>query len=125
MLIICSFSLCALELLSYSILRKSTRAVLRIYEESDSGGVSNIGVKKNFEQKWKHEEFCVSVRTNNLGLREQQDYMGERIDVGFFGDSFTFGFGVEHGERYSDQLRKMFPDKTIVSFSVTTQVAPP
>ncbi|NIM00996.1 MAG: hypothetical protein GTN89_08840 [Acidobacteria bacterium] len=90
---------------------------LRIFDRSEGGGVADIGIKKNFSQTWWHEDFSVRVVTNNIGLREDFDYNGERIDIGFLGDSFTFGHGVNAGERYSDRLREYFPDAYIVTFS--------
>ena len=44
------------------------------------------------------------VRTNNIGLREDRDYYGQHVDIGFIGDSYTFGWGVEAGERYSSAI---------------------
>lgn len=93
------------------------RYELRVFEDSDLGGVDNIGVKRNFAQEWRAPEFAVPVRTNNIGLRENQDYHGDEIDIGFYGDSFTFGHGVRQDERYSDLLRDSMPGKKVLSFS--------
>lgn len=106
-----------LEAGSYLYLNSQDRYVLRVFEQSDAGGVEGIGVKKHFEQVWQTPEFKVAVRTNNLGLREDRDYRGEEIDIGFFGDSHTFGHGVEVQERFSNILQGCFPYKNVFSFS--------
>lgn len=106
-----------LEAISYLGLQQMDRYELRVFEDSDDGGVNGVGVKKNFAQQWRAPDFRVAVRTNNVGFREDRDYFGEKVDVGFYGDSFAFGHGVEQGERYSDLLRESFPDRNIVSFS--------
>jgi len=86
---------------------------LRIFtNESDPWGV-----KRNFKQKFVRKEFETIVKTNNIGIREERDYHGEKIDIAFVGDSFTFGYGVNHGERYSDLLRTYWPEKNILSLS--------
>jgi hypothetical protein len=86
--------------------------VLTVFERLNQ----TITVKKNYFQEWKTSEFTTTVRTNNIGLREDREYHGEKIDIGFYGDSFTFGHGVNAGERYSDRLREWFPGKVVVSF---------
>ncbi len=116
-LAIVAFFMLVLEAISYFLLEQRDRYELRIFEHSEKGGVSGIGVKENFSQEWRTSEFCVTVRTNNVGLRENQDWHGGKIDIGFYGDSFTFGHGVEQEERYSDLLRASLPDRNIVSFS--------
>ncbi len=116
-LMIAGFLVFTLEVISFVGLQRMDRYELRVFEDSEEGGVNGIGVKKKFTQQWRAPEFRVAVRTNNVGFRENQDYFGEKIDIGFYGDSFTFGYGVEQGERYSDLLRACFPGRTIVSFS--------
>lgn len=88
---------------------------LAIFTEPEPGMIQ--GIKKNYSQRWKQPEFTVTVKTNNIGLREDMDYHGEKVDIGFYGDSFTFGHGVDYGQRYSDLLRPHFPGKNIMSFS--------
>ncbi len=107
------------ELGSYLILVSAARhnVAPRIFEVSDNSAIQGVGVKPDFRQRWRAPEFETEIATNNIGLREAEDYHGEPVDVGFYGDSFTFGHGVDHGERYSDRLRELLPDKRIVSFS--------
>jgi hypothetical protein len=118
-------TLLLLELVSCVYLGNKDLDALRVWEESSSGGVDGISVKKNFEQRWKAPEFSVRVKTNNFGMREDFDHAGERIDVGFYGDSFTFGHGVEAGQRYSDLLRNHLPGKRVVTFGYLDGWTPP
>jgi len=83
------------------------------------------GVKQHYKQVFRTNEFYTTVKTNNVGFREERDYAGEAIDIGFVGDSFTFGHGVEFGERYSDLLRGYFPEQSIFSYSYANGYAPP
>jgi len=98
------------------------KAGLHIFTPSEQGGF--YSVKPNYEQDFINHEFRLDVRTNNVGLREDQDYSGEPVDIGFIGDSFTFGWGVEAGERYSDIVRNAFPDKLVLSYSYPNGHAP-
>jgi hypothetical protein len=89
-----------------------------------SGRGTFYTVKPNYRQNFVSHDFNVAVRTNNFGLREDSDYHGEPVDIGFIGDSFTFGWGVEAGERYSDVVRTAFPGKRVLSYSYPNGHAP-
>jgi hypothetical protein len=71
----------------------------------------------HFEQTWTLPEFRIKIRTNNIGLREECDYHGETVDIGFLGDSFAFGHGVEVQERVSNQVQALFLDKYVLCYS--------
>ncbi len=88
---------------------------LHIFQASQSGNF--YSVKPNYEQDFVNHEFQIGVRTNNIGLREDRDFHGEPVDIAFIGDSFTFGWGVEAGERYSDVVRRAYPGKRVLSYS--------
>lgn len=81
-------------------------------------------VKPDHNQTFLRHEFRVSVRTNNVGLREDRDFHGEPVDIGFLGDSFTFGWGVETGERYSDMVARAFPSLNVLSYAYPDGHAP-
>lgn len=81
-------------------------------------------VKPNYSQTFLRHEFRVSVQTNNVGFREDRDYHGGPVDIGFLGDSFTFGWGVETGERYSDVVARSFPSLDVVSYAYPNGHAP-
>lgn len=81
---------------------------------------SVLPVKKNINLKWSSPEFSVNVHTNDLGLRQNLNIEYKNIDVAFFGDSFTFGHGVESEESYVSIFRKKiksFDHTKIASFS--------
>src|SRR5262245_43760643 len=97
---------------------------LRIFLPSTSPMA--IAVKPNFSQPWRQREFQVTIRTNAAGLREDFELPpGKRIDVGCLGDSFTFGHGVNAGERYSDVVRAQLGDRLVVSYSYADGWATP
>jgi len=102
---------------------EALEGTVHIFDRSSS--ILPCGVKQHYKQVFRTNEFYTTVKTNNVGFREEKDYAGEAIDIGFVGDSFTFGHGVEFGERYSDLLRGYFPGKSIFSYSYANGSAPP
>ncbi|MFQ5443139.1 MAG: SGNH/GDSL hydrolase family protein [Nitrospinales bacterium] len=108
-----------LEGTSYLVLRFFTNYDFKTPQLNIFTSESKIlpfGLKPNFSQEITTKEFNVVYKMNNMGWREKEDYTGKKIDIGFVGDSFTFGWGVNWGERYSDLFRNYFPEKYIVSF---------
>jgi len=100
-------------------------AALHIYESQDTNKGHYYSVKRNYEQIFRSDEFYTVVKTNNLGWRESFDYNHEEIDIAFVGDSFTFGHGVNEGERYSDWTRmSLSPDYFVANFSPANGSAP-
>lgn len=91
------------------------KAGLHLFEPSD--GSAFYQVRPGASQTFMRHEFRVDVRTNNIGLREDRDYNGEHVDIAFMGDSYTFGWGVEVGERYSDVVARAFPDLNVLSYA--------
>jgi len=61
----------------------------------------------------------ISVRHNSLGLRERElgDIAPDRFL--FLGDSFTYGYDAEAGERFSDLLQKALPQYGMVNAGVS------
>ncbi|MBM3503720.1 MAG: hypothetical protein FJX65_07565 [Alphaproteobacteria bacterium] len=98
-------------------------ADLNFYLASD--GWNFYAIKPNHRQRFRRDEFSTTVRLNNLGFREDEDYRGQPIDVGFVGDSFTFGHGVDAGERYSDLVRRSLGNKNVSAFAYANGHAPP
>jgi len=79
-----------------------------------------LPLQENASYKWKREEFDVDVRTNSIGLREDYEINFNQIKVAFFGDSFTFGHGVNVEDRYTNifaKLSKKFNQSEVVSMS--------
>jgi hypothetical protein len=114
-----------LEVLSFFVLKinptanplaySSDEAALSFYLPTDNWHFFTVAPRHR--QVLKSDEFETVIEINNIGLREAQDINGESIDIGFAGDSFTFGYGVNYGERYSDQLRMLSGNQKVVSYS--------
>lgn len=64
-------------------------------------------------------EFSVQVRTNSFGLREDFDIKLEDVQIAVFGDSFTFGHGVDVDQRYSNIINSAISKtgSSVVNFS--------
>lgn len=113
------------DIVSRAYLHRLDQRELRVFERGSGDTVDGFRMKRNFSQTWEHPEFKVGVHTNNIGVREDSDWNGQKIDIGVYGDSFAFGQGVEVGERFSDRLREHFPGKTVMSFGYRDGWAPP
>lgn len=95
---------------------------LPIYEATDDGRPfalrRNLDYLARFNCEWTKE--CeMRIRLNDSGLRERRstaELLAHEFKVLFVGDSFTFGYGVEQGERYSDLLNSIL-NKRAVAFS--------
>ena len=98
------------------------KAGLHLFEPAT--GNAFYTVKPGYRQKFLRHEFQGDVYTNNIGLREVEDFHGQAVDIAFIGDSFTFGWGVEAGERYSDIVRESFPELNVLSYSYPNGHAP-
>jgi hypothetical protein len=114
-----------LELISFLILqahrspisnKENNNLPLDIFKFQKKGEIiSNqkavLPCKENFQSSWSNREFSVRVKTNNLGLRSERKTDLQKTDVAFFGDSFTFGHGVEKEERFSEIVEKKINPK--------------
>jgi hypothetical protein len=62
------------------------------------------------------------IRTNSIGIRDDREFTNTKPDekkrILLFGDSFTFGSGVEVEERISNRLEKTFDNVEIMNFGV-------
>jgi len=67
-------------------------------------------IQENANFDWSREEFDVQIRTNSIGLREDFEVDINEVRVAFFGDSFTFGHGVNVGERYTNVFAEKSSD---------------
>jgi len=98
---------------------------LFIYEKTTADGSlrpdsqSVTPIRKSISIRWKSKEFDVAVNTNQRGMREPFEVEDREVDVAFFGDSYTFGHGVEWKERYTTVFAASpyFSGSTGVSFS--------
>jgi hypothetical protein len=73
--------------------------------------------KAHYSGQWKTPEFSVGLRTNSKGYREDFDFDDSDVDIAFMGDSFTFGWGVNVEDRYSNIVARKFPRLVVVSLS--------
>ena len=110
-----------LELASFLILKsynsskkdekENNHLPLNIFKYQNKGEIISskkavLPCKENFQSLWSNREYSVNVNTNNLGLRSDSDTYIKKTDIAFFGDSFTFGHGVEREERFSEIVAK-------------------
>lgn len=66
--------------------------------------VTNYGLASNFVGRMWSGEYDVGISTNSLGLRDDEVGNG---DIVFLGDSFVFGWGVEHNESVSEVFQNL------------------
>jgi hypothetical protein len=70
----------------------------------------------------RHRDFSVTVSTNSMGFRDR-DYPLDRVPgrkrMFFLGDSFGFGFGVEHDEMMTSILETRYPHWEIINTAVS------
>ena len=97
------------------LLEVAIRLLLPVYDPSghltfvrgDSGlAMGDAGFEG---RQWKNTgDYDVAVRINELGFRDtKQVNRASDSDIVVVGDSFSFGWGVEQSERYSDRLERM------------------
>lgn len=75
----------------------------------------------NQRARFNHPDFSVEVVTNSQGMRDSE-YTVERTGRSrmlVLGDSFGWGFGVEHNERFSEILENTHHDWEIINASVS------
>ncbi len=66
--------------------------------------------QRNFDGRlWKNTgDYNVEVKINRYGFRDKKDLSASSAsDIFVLGDSFTFGWGVEETERFSNQFEKL------------------
>jgi hypothetical protein len=77
--------------------------------------------EKNQQGRFDHPEFSVQVRINSHGQRDDE-YPLARTDkkrMLVLGDSFGWGFGVEHDEIFCEIIEDNHPDWEIINASVS------
>jgi len=107
-----------------------THIPFTIYKkETENGAIKTrktavVPVKENYESRWASREFNVSVRINAKGQRENNIYENKDVDVAFFGDSFTFGHGVEVEERYSNVFADSLQNYKVANYAYLSGFQP-
>ena len=82
-------------------------------------------LKKNCKgkEKFKKSFPTVNIHTNNLGLRVSkktvQKYKGKE-NIFIFGDSFTYGTGLEFEDSYVGLIEKKLIDYNVYNFGVSS-----
>lgn len=68
-----------------------------------------LGEKNSVLRQWKNTgDFDVSVRINRFGFRDEKNLQSSTEKDWFVvGDSFSFGWGIEESDRYSNLLERM------------------
>lgn len=130
LLVISIITLVLLELASIAILHlrnKNTNQAggLNIFRQTTESGeivptqTYVLPVRDNLDISWSSPEFTVNVTTNSKGFRENFEFEHKDVDVAFFGDSFTFGHGVNNDGRYSYVFAQQppFNDSVVVNYS--------
>lgn len=90
----------------------------RLFDNGDAqaSGSSNLAMveahptrvwwyKPNFNSTVQSEEFTMNIRTNSRRLRSAENTESD-LTILAIGDSFTFGWGVQEEQRYSEQLAR-------------------
>jgi len=77
--------------------------------------------KPNFRARFKTPEFDILIAHNKDGFRRQEfqnnsSTAARKICV--FGDSFVWGWGVEQGEVFTDQLSRLLPEWRVNNFGI-------
>jgi hypothetical protein len=91
---------------------------VKFWEYDDLLGWSH---RPNQRGRFNHPDFSVEVSINSLGMRDRE-YPRERTEkkrMLVLGDSFGFGFGVEHNQRFSELLENRHLDWEIMDGSVS------
>jgi hypothetical protein len=81
-----------------------------------------IALNTGFSRQIKNTgDYDVSIKINNLGLRESKELStSTKSDVIVVGDSFSFGWGVEENERYSNRLDDILRAQKVFNISIPT-----
>jgi lysophospholipase L1-like esterase len=71
--------------------------------------------------RFRHPDFDIDVRINSRGLRDDEYPVArdERRRLLVLGDSFAWGFGVEHRERFSEIIERRHPDWEVINAGVS------
>jgi hypothetical protein len=113
-----------LEVASAIILGGRSEASLSIFDDILQNDKDVFEITPFYDEKWTRSEFDVSIRTNSRGFREDFEFEDSSVDIAFMGDSFTFGFGVDVKDRYTNVVARQHPNETVVSLSYNNGLQP-
>ena len=63
-------------------------------------------LKPNISSRFISKEFNTEIKINSLGLRDNEISIKNRTRILMLGDSFTFGYGVEMNETFSELIEQ-------------------
>ncbi len=98
-----------LVIISVSISLLFIEAVLRA--SKPYALTSRLLLPQNIDTRFQTSEFDTRVRTNNIGLREEHEFLtnnDETYRIAVIGDSFTFGWGVNNNETFPAKLESLY-----------------
>jgi hypothetical protein len=113
-----------LEIAASVLLKKRVTHSLAIFDSILQSKQNILDITPFYDAEWRQKEFNVSLRTNSQGYREDFEFDDSHVDIGFMGDSFTFGHGVDVRNRYSNVAASEHPEMTIVSLSYNNGFQP-
>jgi hypothetical protein len=86
-------------------------------------GVTLAANRGNLRQIKNTGDYDVKVGITNLGLRELKPLNeAKSSDIFVVGDSFSFGWGVEESDRFSNQLEKLLSPSKTFNISIPTNI---
>ena len=79
-----------------------------IVNHFDHAENTEFSLKRNFEGRFSYSNasFDVTVKTNSLGMRDEE--LDDRDRYFMYGDSFIFGFGVENNQTIPHLVEELF-----------------
>lgn len=85
-----------------------------VFQKDPSTGLV-LGQRNSVSRQVKNSgDYDVGIRINRHGFRDRNDVAtGRPDDLYVVGDSFTFGWGVEEGERFSSRLSALTGKRTL------------
>lgn len=113
----------AAEGASYLLTKGARTEPLQLFEGIRLGDFV-LTMKSNYTGAFRTEEFDTTIKTNEGRYREEKDFDLKDLDVAFFGDSFTFGHGVNAVERYTDVFSSAFPGVKTASLAYAAGFEP-
>jgi lysophospholipase L1-like esterase len=87
----------------------------------ESNPVTGHRGKPGFRGRFKTPEFDVLIVHDDAGFRRQEFQKPESAGtrhLAVFGDSFVWGWGVEQGEVFTDQLSRRVPDWRVENYGI-------
>ena len=84
-------------------------------------GYTYASLCPNFAGVYSTPDYTVVYKTNSKGLRDQE-YPAQKppgkTRILAIGDSFTFGTGIDYGDRFTDRLESAFDDVEVITMAV-------